>query len=147
MTKLRLPEGITRLYLDTNIFIYLLEGERQFADPVADILREADARRITLVTSEFAVCECLVGAHRRADPDLIAQYEAFFADAARVFEMVPAGSSILAQAPAIAGTLLLKILDALHVASALIAGCDGFLTNDTGIPSIDGALEVVGLQK
>ena len=145
MTKPLLPEGVTRLYLDTNIFIYLLEGEARFSEPVAKILTEADARNITLVTSEFAVCECLVGAHRRGDPDLIAQYEAFFEDATLVFEMVAAGSPILAQAPAIAGTLRLKILDALHVASALMAGCNGFLTNDAGIPPIDGQLEVVRL--
>jgi predicted nucleic acid-binding protein len=145
MTKTALPDHITRLYLDTNIFIYLLEGEPRFADPVADIMTEADARDITLVTSEFAICECLVGAHRRGDPDLIAQYEEFFEEAAQALEIIPADSGIMAQAPAIAGTLRLKILDALHVASALIAGCDGFLTNDAGIPSIDGQLEVVGL--
>lgn len=142
---IRLPENISRVYLDTNIFIYLLEGEARFADPVAEIFAEADARGITLVTSDFAVCECLVGAYRRDDPELIAQYEAFFAEAAQVFEILPAQSDILARAPQLAGALRLKILDSLHVASALIAGCDGFLSNDAGIPSIKGQLERIGL--
>jgi len=144
-TKARIPDHITRLYIDTNVFIYLLEGEPRFAGPVAEIMAEADTCEITLVTSEVAICECMVGAHRRGDPDLIAQYEAFFDEAAQVLEIIPAGSGIMAQAPAIAGTLRLKILYALHVASALLAGCDGFLTNDAGIASIEGQLEVVGL--
>jgi len=145
MTKARIPDHITRLYLDSNIFIYLLEGEDQFSVPVGEILEEADARGVTLVTSEFAICECLIGAHRRGDPELIAQYEAMFEEASQSIEILPAQSRVLVRAPDIAGALRLKILDALHVASALIAGCDGFLTNDAGIPSIDGQLTRVGL--
>lgn len=38
----------------------------------------------------------------------------------------------------------LKFIDALHVATALTAGCPFFMTNDTGIRSSD-SLEVVQL--
>jgi len=140
---INIPDHISRLYIDTNIFIYLLEANPTFSGLAAQAIEMAGERGISLVTSEIAVCECRVGAYRRKDQELIDLYEAFFDEIADELEIVPMDSDIIWNAPKLAGSIGLKIVDSLHVSTALVAGCDGFLTNDYGIPSLKDEMEVI----
>ncbi len=57
-------QGITRLYLDSNILIYLVEGNADLGELVLAAFREIEAHDISLYTSEITVTECLNGAYR-----------------------------------------------------------------------------------
>ena len=68
---------------------------------------------------------------RERDAATLAAYDAFFA-AARVV-IVELGSTVVDRATEIRARFGLKTPDALHVAAALEAGADVFVTGDEGI--------------
>jgi predicted nucleic acid-binding protein len=126
---------ISRLYLDTNIFIYFMEENAHFADRVARVFELCEAYNIELFTSEITVTECLVGAYKKKNTALIEKYEAFFKSVSEAVNIVPVDSHILWEVPKLAGDSNLKLVDSIHVMSAVFCGCDGFLTNDKAIGS------------
>ena len=48
------------VYLDTNVFIYALEGYPAFAEPLAALFRGIDNGTCRAVTSELTLAEVLV---------------------------------------------------------------------------------------
>ena len=49
-----------RIYLDTNIFIYALEGYRIFRTALATLFDALDRQELTAVTSELTLAEVLM---------------------------------------------------------------------------------------
>jgi predicted nucleic acid-binding protein len=103
----------------------------------ACIIRKLRKSRTTieLFTSEITVTECLVGAYKKKNTALIEKYEAFFKSVSEAVNIVPVDSHILWEVPKLAGDSNLKLVDSIHVMSAVFCGCDGFLTNDKAIGS------------
>ena len=118
----------SRLYCDTNIFIYLLEGNLLLAETVGRILDVFEAAELTVVTSELAVAECLYKPAREGDAGLISDYERLFVSGE--FEILALTAGRLRSAALEGGRLGLKLLDAIHFATAIDAGCRYFLTAD-----------------
>lgn len=67
-------EGIASLYLDSNILIYLVEGNAALNDLVLAAFREIDTHKVTLYTSEITITECLNGAYRAGVEELAQKY-------------------------------------------------------------------------
>lgn len=122
----------TRAYLDTNIFIYLLEGEKGLQDAAERVFIAARNAGVHLASSEIALAECLYGAHRRNDRELTQKYRSIFQPDER-FGLLPVDLVALEMAASIGPHCGLKLIDAIHVATALNAGCDLFVTNDRRI--------------
>ncbi|MDQ3440143.1 MAG: type II toxin-antitoxin system VapC family toxin, partial [Planctomycetota bacterium] len=88
--------------------------------------------RVHVITSELTIMECMVGPLSRADPGLIADFERFFASPFAA--LLPVDRSVLIRAAiARAGTKTLRAPDAIHLATALTANADCFVTNDQGL--------------
>jgi predicted nucleic acid-binding protein len=129
--------GISRLYLDANIFIYFIEGRGAERDAATDILLAAAERGVVLVTGEITIAECLHGAFKQKNEALASVYRDLLSGGIVVETL--AGDPVLYECAAYAGSLLsLKLIDAIHAASAMIGECEGFLTNDRGIRVPDG---------
>jgi uncharacterized protein len=129
----------TGLYLDSNALIYALEGDD-------DELREAFKRLFNTViffqmhTSELALAELLVDPHRRGDDTLIERYKRLFQTSGNGFIRVdPVSTAILTSAASLRGRQIRflgrkpSLLDSIHAASALYAGCSHFMTSDQGL--------------
>ncbi len=124
-----------RIYIDTNIFIFALEGEdaelRRVLVELFSTAQQKDA--IRFVTSLITVSEALVRPYRLAHADLIAQYERTLLDSPWL-QNIPVDLRILQTAAILrAQNLSLKLPDAIHLATALLLGCSVFLTADLGI--------------
>ena len=76
-----------RVYLDTNILIYLIEGHPEFHGAVLSLFSEANQQGTRLVVSDLCQCECLMGAHKIQDQDLVRAYEGFFYRCGPLFEI------------------------------------------------------------
>lgn len=120
------------VYCDANVIIYLIEKHAEHHGTVHSILSQLKANEARLYSSELVITECLMGAVRRDNPDVLAAYEAFFDGDRFGFEMVPVSETILWSAPQVSVDFKLDLPDALHFATALDLGCDAFLTNDKG---------------
>ena len=141
-------DGVSTLYLDANILIYFIEGAPELRARVRYALAQADKRAIALATSQLTIAECLRGAWRRRDQALVDVYRAFFS-AEDLVRPVAVDTEILAGAAEFAASYQVKLIDAIHVASAVSAGCQALLTNDKRLraPAALRALQLGELEK
>ena len=130
------------VYADSNVFIYTVEGISPYAQALRPLFASVAAGATRVVTSELTVAEVLVKPLRLADAVL---YQAFEdALAAPGVRLVPVSYEVLLRTARLRASGQLKTPDAVHAATAQIAGCDVLLTNDTGIAAVPG-VEVVRL--
>ena len=114
-----------RLYLDTVIVIYDVESHPDFAPLVRARLGSGLNE---FLVSEVTRMECLVHPMRLGDTARVRAFEAYFH---HLCEFVPINRPVAEQAAILrAKYQSLKTPDALHLAAAIIANCDAFLTND-----------------
>jgi predicted nucleic acid-binding protein len=116
-----------RVYLDSCIVIYLIEGAEELSRSIRSILAPTEAPPSGCV-SELTRLECRVGPVRKGDAGLLAQFDAFFAN--REIEIIPWDREIFELATQIRALHGTKTPDALHLAAATVGRCEEFWTND-----------------
>jgi len=128
-----------RIYLDSAPIIYWVERITPFHGQVDARIKPPG---VVLVSSHLALLECLVLPIRQSQSALQQEFELFFAT--QLAETVPLSEAICRKAAEIRATESFRTPDAIHLAAALQAGCDLFLTNDQRLKSFSGiAVEVV----
>jgi predicted nucleic acid-binding protein len=118
-----------QIYVDTNICIYLVQGSEPFQSFAERALSIATENDIPLISSELAFAECLYGVVKTGQQELEPLYRKLFSAEGLVYA-APVDLAILEQAARLGGESGLKLLDSIHLATALQTGCDVFLTND-----------------
>ena len=119
---------MSRIFLDTNFFIYLIQGTGPQFIRTKYLLNAFSSRRDEILTSVMTLGEMLVVPMREGDRVLAQRYRKilrspgitvlpFLEDAAETFALIRGDKSI-------------KPPDAIQLATAATAGCDLFLTND-----------------
>jgi predicted nucleic acid-binding protein len=119
--------GMSRVFWDTNLFIYLFEDRGERADRVAALRSRMLERGDELLTSTLTIGEILVKPARAGRNDLARQYEQRIAEGATIvpFDMAAARAYATVRInPAIKGP------DAIQLACAAAARSDLFITND-----------------
>ena len=139
------PVHVRRLYLDTNILIYLIEGHREFGQAAWQLIADAEAMGAEICTSDLAVCEALIQPYKSKNTDLIKDFEAFLDPDQSQLSLIEFLPSALEQVPELAASCGLKLVDAMHLSLALQAGCDGFATNDRGFESAETLIDIIPL--
>jgi predicted nucleic acid-binding protein len=123
--------------LDSSIFIYFIEGKQHFL-PILDPLFSAiEAGELAVVTSSLTLLEVLVRPLRLNLPTLADEYEQILRRSSGIM-LVPMSPRLLRLAAHLRAATAMKTPDAIQLASALIAGCTSFLTNDQRIPPVPG---------
>ncbi|MEQ1931225.1 MAG: type II toxin-antitoxin system VapC family toxin [Parvularculaceae bacterium] len=121
-----------RAYFDSNVFIYLAEGRPDLQAAASRALDAAESGNAEIVTSEIALAECLYGASRRNDERLAHHYRSLLQSGER-FILAQIDLPLLDLAALIGPQSGLRLIDAVHVATAISTECDVFVTNDKGI--------------
>lgn len=129
--------------IDTAVFIYFIEEEPRFLPLVLPLFAEADEGRRELVTSALTLLEVLVVPYRAGNRQLAERYEHLLT-MSRGIRMVELTRDQLRAAAQLRAATGAKTPDALHLVSALGAGCKTFVTNDRRLPSVPG-LRVIQL--
>jgi predicted nucleic acid-binding protein len=125
----------SRIGLDSNVFIYLFEGEGPEADVAAELVEALAAGSATAIVSALAIAEICVGPARADLPALAERY----ADELASLEgtsLVPVTTDIAVEAGLLRGTHQVTLADALHLASAKAGGASAFVTNDRRLRSL-----------
>lgn len=123
---------MSRIYWDTMLFIYWLEGHPVFAKRVGEIHRRMEARGDQLITGAFTLGEVLAGPYRKAAVQKVDEVRRLLLNS--VAEIIPFTAETADRYYRIRGTLRVSPADAIHLASAAQAGTDLFLTNDRELP-------------
>lgn len=119
------------VYLDSNIIIYHVEGHPEVKARVRKLLAAYLSEGRRFVTSEITLGECLLGAYKKA-PHSVEAYNALFGNTAFI-SLSGLTSDIIRRAAILGTELNMKLIDAVHVATAEDLGCTVFLTNDRSI--------------
>ena len=140
MGPLTLP-SYGAVYLDTSAIIYSVERNEPYLTLLAPAWRQAEAGQFVVVSSELVIAETLVWPIREGNADIEVAFRAVFA--APDVRLVPATRHRWEDAARLRAETGLKTPDALHAATALRAGCDLFVTNDTDFRRVQGLPVVV----
>ncbi|MCI0489353.1 MAG: type II toxin-antitoxin system VapC family toxin [Blastocatellia bacterium] len=124
-----------KVYLDTNIIVYAIEGYELYAASIQAILDAMDSGDIVAATSELTIAEVLVKPKQDQNEMLVNAYRYFLRSTAAL-SVVPISRSILEEAAQIRASSNLKLPDAIHLATASAQGCDSFLTNDRAFRAV-----------
>lgn len=118
-----------RLYFDANIFIYAYESRSLHGCALDAVRREVDEIGQRIVTSELSLAECLMGGKR----SLAVEAEAAYVDMITqdpLMDSRPIARDLIIEAARYGNRTRSRWADAMHVVTALTAGCSHFLTND-----------------
>ncbi len=118
-----------RLYLDANIFIYAVETGNKWTENLAELFEAIDDRAIMVATSEITIAEVLTKPIAVNDAELVAIYTKLLRPKGLI-EVIPVNRPVLHMAAHLRAKRNIKLIDAIHVASAKIATNDFFLTHD-----------------
>lgn len=120
------PVAAPRLYFDTNVFIYSIEGSADVAEPLNALFALARDNPGLAVTSELTLAEILPRAsslHRRSYLDLIIW--------SKIFDLQPVSRDILIEtADYRKASGVNKLPDAIHAVTAIRTNCHIFLSAD-----------------
>jgi uncharacterized protein len=129
-----------RIYLDAAPVIYLVENVMPYA---SSLITRLSAAGVTQVCSELTRLECRVKPLRDNEPALLVAFDTYFANI--MADIVPLSRSVIDHATDLRAQYGFKTPDALHLAAAINAGCDLFLTNDHRLDKcLEVTIEVVG---
>lgn len=127
-----------RLYLDTNVLIYLFEGFPTFRHVLTEMTECADAGEASLFTGEITIAELMVIPFKKDQPALIKFYMEALEDK-RFIKLLPSTQKVYLKTAYLRATQpKMKTPDAIHVATAVEGAMDVFITNDAGIKTPDG---------
>jgi uncharacterized protein len=130
---------MSRVFWDTNLFIYLFESFGPLSKQVAGLRNRMNARNDHLLTSAMTLGEILVKPNRNGDAKAVAYYLRLITTTAVV---VPFDENAAAAYGRIRTDRSFKPLDAIQLACAASAGVDLFITNDARLH----AKQVPGIQ-
>ena len=115
-----------KVFLDTNIFIYLIEEHPRYVRKIDDLLRLLERDKYEIITSTLTVGEILTKPYKENRSDLIKTYHAFFEE----MVLIDLNSDIASLFAKMRVQCGIKTPDAVQIASAMYAEADLFVTND-----------------
>ena len=118
---------MSRVFWDTNLFIYLFEDYGALSESVARLRSRMLQRNDQLLTSTLTLGEILVKPAEKKDSALCAKYEQAIAATATMIAFDVKAAKIYAQ---LRSDRSMKAPDAIQLACAGSVGTDLFVTND-----------------
>ena len=118
---------MSRIFWDTNLFVYLLEDKGELTERVVSLRERMIERNDELLTSALTLGEILVKPMEAGDETLLRRHEQAIAAAATVVPFDRVAASAFA---AVRRDRAIRPPDAIQLACASVAGVDLFITND-----------------
>lgn len=118
---------MSRIFWDTNLFIYLIEDFRDLSERVAALRRRMLERRDELYTSALTLGEILIKPLETGNEELARRYESMLLQGA---EIVPFDVEPARLYASIRKDRTIRPPDAIQLACAAHARVDLFITND-----------------
>lgn len=118
---------MSRVFFDTNVFIYMFEGLEPARSQMLNIRRRMIERRDLLFTSAMTLGELLVRPTRLGQASLIEKYDRAIRSTAQVVNF---DAQTAWRFASLRATHNLRSADAIQLACAAHTGVDLFITND-----------------
>lgn len=137
---------MSRIFWDTNLFIYLWEDYGALSQAVADLRTKMLRRRDQLLTSTLSLGEILVKPTVAGNTQLCGKYEDAISSVAM---LIPFDVRVAKIYASIRRDRTLKAPDAIQLASAASVAADLFITNDSRLQGkrVEGIQFIVPLNR
>jgi predicted nucleic acid-binding protein len=119
---------VSRIFWDTNLFIYLFEGSPVFAPQVQSLRQKMLERGDELSTSTLTLGEVLVKPLKLGDASLVQEYSRVIPAVATILPLDQKAAMLYAK---LRCDSALRAPDAIQLACAASYGVDLFVTNDS----------------
>jgi predicted nucleic acid-binding protein len=130
------------IYLDANVIIRLIEGTPAARATLDARLASTRGTGRVWTTSRLTRLECRCKPMRQADQPLLDRYEQFLTGTEMV--VLEVDDPVIEKATDLRARLNVKTPDAIHLASAIVAGASALLTGDQALARCtDVAVEVM----
>jgi predicted nucleic acid-binding protein len=138
---------LSRIFFDTNLFIYLLEDFGEFGQRVTALMRRMSERHDELLTSTMTLGEVLVKPLSVGHISWANRYEILLDTPGVV--VIPFDRDCARVYAGLRQDKALKAPDAIQLSCAAVAKCDVFITNDDRLSRriIPGIQFIVPLEK
>jgi predicted nucleic acid-binding protein len=127
--------GLKRLYVDTAPLIYYVETHPAYIDRMDAIIARLKAPQMRGLCSVITLSEVLTVPLRVGNQPLIEQYKSILVNN-KEFRLISVDTIIAQTAASFRARYNLRLPDALQITTAIIAGCDAFLTLDLGLKRV-----------
>ena len=124
---------MSKIYWDSMLIIYLLEGNPTFSKRVQHLLQRSFERGDSLYTSFLAYGEVMAGALN--SPEKVSKIQKTMEEMG--FTYLPFDAGAVIPFSRLRAKNKLKVADSIHLASAASAGIDLFLTGDKQLMGLD----------
>jgi predicted nucleic acid-binding protein len=138
----KFPGG--KVYLDTNVFIYAVEAVAEYAVAIEALFGRIEDGSIVAATSELTLAEVLVKPLEAGRHDIAKIYQDMLTSSAWL-SVLPVERAILIEAARLQFELTVRLPDAIHVATAVRAGCAAVLSNDRRL-RVPAAIDLLRLR-
>ena len=126
---------VQRLAVETAPYIYYVENHPTYADKVDAIFQLVEAAPLEIKSSVITLTETLMKPIQAGDQALIDVYHDLLTETDYIV-LNPVTAAVAERAAHLRARYNLRTPDAVHLASALEAGCDALLTNDLGLKRV-----------
>jgi predicted nucleic acid-binding protein len=124
-----------KVYLDTNIFIYVLNDTPNLAQPCLALLQACADRQVLGLTGDATLAELLVKPLQHNNAAAVAAVRALLVEDGAI-TLLSHDRHCFERAAHLRAAHGLKMVDALHLATAMQAGAACFITNDQRFPTL-----------
>jgi predicted nucleic acid-binding protein len=137
---------VSRIFWDTNLYIYLLEGQGAAAKRVTALREAMLSRGDQLITSTLTLGEVLVKPLEKEEWELARKYEEAIVATSLLIPLDTKAAKVYAR---LRGERTLRAADAMQLACAASAGVDLFITNDARLQTkrVEGVQFIVSLER
>ncbi|BAQ62908.1 hypothetical protein GM3708_3314 [Geminocystis sp. NIES-3708] len=118
-----------KIYLDTNIFIYAVEGYEEYLEHLDLLFNYLEYGLLQAITSELSLSEVLVKPMIDKNINLQNIYQDMIQNSSSL-EVINIDRKILIESAKIRSKTKIKLPDSIHGATAILNNCSDFLTND-----------------
>ena len=134
--------GVTRLGLDTAPIVYFVEGNPDFHARCVPFFAAIDSGSIQAFTSTITLPETLVHPLRNGDVSRATAFRNLLL-ATQGITTVPLSVVVAERTARLRADYNLRTPDAAQIATALLTGCDAFLTNDERLKRVNGIRVII----
>lgn len=131
-----------RIYFDANVFIYHHDEDAKYQACLKALWEMLEDGDLQVVTSEFSLAECLIWPIKSRDRNAQQHFANTLSNGNQLI-VVPISREILLEAARLRALHGLEMPDSIHSATAKIARCRWFLTNDAFLASASGAKSIL----
>jgi len=124
---------VSRIFWDTNLFIYLFEGNAEYLEATRSLRQRMIERGDELVTSSMTLAEVKVGPRRQKNFALAKNYREVICRTSTIVPFDEAAADIYA---VLRENPTIKPPDAIQLSCAAAHGVELFITNDTGLQKL-----------